>query len=299
MGSACVFMRGMRGVEVARLKQALCALPGEPARPQYAGVFDGGDEFNADTDDAVRHWQTGAGLHADGVVGPHCLAQLGLATPCTMEIALDVAHVQRVFPQTCTANIATYLPYVADALRSQGLRDRAMILAALGTIRAETAGFVPIGEFPSRFNTLPGCEAFSTYDPPTVIARRLGNTSAGDGARYRGRGFVQLTGRANYSRYGELAGVALVDNPELANSPEIAALLLALFLGNRQVEIRGDLARGDFRSARRRVNGGSYGLDAFQAVFAMAPQAWPPAPVVSLAPSRNAKTSPPRLRSSQ
>lgn len=100
-----------------------------------------------------------------------------------------------------------------------------MVCAALGTIRAETEGFVPISEFKSRFNTLPGGAPFAVYDNPK---NHLGNRQPGDGERFKGRAFVQLTGRANYERYGQTIGIELAANAELANAPEVAALLLAV-----------------------------------------------------------------------
>src|SRR3989338_6994192 len=81
----------------------------------------------------------------------------------------DTATVNKLFPYTKTSSIARNLPYVTAALAAFGLTDANMISTALGTIRAETEGFVPIAELPSHFNTLPGQAAFSAYD------HRLGN----------------------------------------------------------------------------------------------------------------------------
>lgn len=63
------------------------------------------------------------------------------------------------------------------------------------------------------------------YDPKYApkTAKILGNKMIGDGERYKGRGYIQLTGRDNYTRAGEALGIPLVDRPELAANPEVAA----------------------------------------------------------------------------
>lgn len=59
-----------------------------------------------------------------------------------------------------------------------------------------------------------------------ALAARLGNIKPGDGARYAGRGYVQLTGRANYDRAGRAIGVDLVGNPDLAMDRDIASRIM-------------------------------------------------------------------------
>jgi putative chitinase len=78
---------------------------------------------------------------------------------------------------------------------------------------------------------------------------------------------VQLTGRDNYTRIGRQVGANLVDNPELANDPTVAGLILAQFLKNKESEIRAAVATRDFRRARRLVNGGRHGLERFIDAF--------------------------------
>jgi predicted chitinase len=60
-------------------------------------------------------------------------------------------------------------------------------------------------------------------------AKNLGNTKAGDGAKYKGRGYNQITGKANYDKVGKSIGVDLVSNPKLLETPEIAAKGIAAF----------------------------------------------------------------------
>ena len=86
----------------------------------------------------------------------------------------------------------------------------------------------------------------------------LGNTRAGDGKRYKGRGYIQLTGRANYTHYGKKLGVDLVNNPELAKRPDIAADV-AVAYWNERVD-RAAAASGDIRTVTRNINGGYNGL---------------------------------------
>lgn len=191
------------------------------------------------------------------------------STSVTQQLSLGL--VQQIFFDAPTSHIKTYLPFVLNALDQAKIGDREMTLMALATIRAETAGFEPISEFQSLYNTPPGGAPFSLYDPGTPIGKDLGNTEPGDGARFKGRGFIQLTGRYNYMIHSQAIGLddQLVKNPELANDPEIAARLLASFLKDKELGIRKALAKfpPDYKSARRLVNGGSHGLDQFVAAF--------------------------------
>ena len=180
--------RNQSGDDVAELRKQLArVLADEQGFPGLAG----GSDFDALTESAVRHWQSGIGIVADGVVGPYCQSLLGLRKLKALAMALSVDTVKLLFPATKASNIQRYLPYVVAALAAADLTDRPMILAALGTIRAETEGFVPISEFPSKFNTRPGMPPFSAYDGRAG----LGNTEPGDGANFRGRGY-RTTDRA-------------------------------------------------------------------------------------------------------
>ena len=174
-------------------------------------------------------------------------------------LAIRPAQIQLMFPATPPANIAANLTHVLAALTASGLTDPPMLLMALATIRAETESFLPVAEAVSRFNTSPSGHPFDLYDHRAD----LGNQGPPDGASFRGRGFVQLTGRANYTRYAHELSLDLVTHPELACEPAIAARLLAHFLAARQTAIRHALAENNLAAARRLINGGSHGLDRF------------------------------------
>ena len=145
----------------------------------------------------------------------------------------------------------TYLPGVLTALQELNILDKLTLIAAIATIGVETGGFRPIHE-------LGGTEYFTKkYEGRSD----LGNTSPGDGARYHGRGFIQITGRANYQTYGDKLGVDLENNPDLALDPEVSSRVLALYFLQRSVDTA---ARAqEWHKVRQLVNGGDNGLDDF------------------------------------
>lgn len=199
-----------------------------------------------------------------GVDGaPAALETLTAGRDVTGLVTADLA--QQMFPKTPHANIAANLPFVLAGLRSRSLGDKPMVLMALATIRAETEGFVPIDEGKSRFNTR--VTPFDLYDAGTSVGAKLGNTQPGDGERFKGRGYVQLTGRSNYTRISGQIGVDLVGGPALANDPTIAGVVIAQFLKNKESAVRTALARDELKAARKLVNGGTHGFERFRDAY--------------------------------
>jgi peptidoglycan hydrolase-like protein with peptidoglycan-binding domain len=261
--------QGATGPDVNKLQERLKELGFDP------GKVDG--NFGPATKAALIAFQQSKGLTANGIAGPETISALqpeGDASAAEAEGATGTAAaipnvtveiVSKMFPGTPTSNIKANLPIVLQALADAGLADRNMVLMALGTIRAETASFRPISEGISKFNTTPGSHPFNLYDNKSS----LGNVGAPDGERFKGRGFVQLTGRANYKQHGAAIGLGtqLIDNPDLANQPDIAAKLLASFIKNKEQAIRHALGVGDLATARKLVNGGSHGLPEFTQAF--------------------------------
>ena len=93
----------------------------------------------------------------------------------------------------------------------------------------------------------------------------LGNTQPGDGYKFRGRGYVQLTGRANYRSFGQQIGADLENNPDLASQPDVAAKL-AIAYWNTRVKTKVK----DFENTRlvtKLINGGFNGLSDREAKF--------------------------------
>jgi len=120
--------------------------------------------------------------------------------------------------------------------------------------------------WPRRFASLAVARGF-TRDPERlanhVYGGRMGNTRPGDGYRYRGRGWLQLTGRANYRRFGTALGLDLDAQPARAAEPEIAWRIAAQYLASRRRMGRSALAwadAGNVEMVTRIVNGGTNGL---------------------------------------
>ena len=251
---------GATGPEVKKLQKKLKALGLNP------GLIDG--DYGPATKAAVREFQRNSGLPADGIAGQQTRAALGIkkSSDSTSIIPLVTEEVvTQMFPFTPLHNITTNLPFVLTALEQQDLTDTGMVIVALSTIRAETESFEPISELISRYNTSPGGRPFDLYD----YRRDLGNLGPPDGERYRGRGFVQLTGRSNYQYYGESLGLGteLIKYPERANDTDTAAAVLACFLKHNEERLRDALARDDLAAARKQVNGGIHGLERFTEAF--------------------------------
>jgi len=128
----------------------------------------------------------------------------------TAEAIATILHAPR-------ANVEAHWPMIVDALSDLKILEPAMEAAVIASIGAESYLFAPEKE--------PGSEAY--FRRMYEFDRSLGNVEPGDGAKFCGRGFVPLLGRAEYARYGKLVGEDLVERPDLALDPAVAARILA------------------------------------------------------------------------
>lgn len=116
-----------------------------------------------------------------------------------------------------------------------------VMAGAMATIRVEVGkNFKPILEYASG-------EAYEGR------VKDLGNTQKGDGVRYKGRGYIQLTGRSNYAIFGSKIGLDLISNPDLALDVEVGAKILAHYFKDRGV-VEACLAK-DWLRVRKLING--------------------------------------------
>jgi predicted chitinase len=149
------------------------------------------------------------------------------------------------------ANVKRHWPAIRAACLENGLTDRDSIVAVLATIGTEVGSFEPINEF--------GGPAYFTRHYENRPS--LGNIHPGDGVRYHGRGFIQLTGRANYRSYGRKLGIPLEEHPEQALTPTVAARILGRYFKDRK--IARNARKRDWHEVRYKVNGGLNGWERF------------------------------------
>lgn len=153
-------------------------------------------------------------------------------------------------------NVFVSWPLILGALTARGISSTPTQIAAAATVEVECPSWVPQTE---KYNGTPQAY-FARYDGRSD----LGNTQPGDGMRYRGRGFIQITGRANYRKCGTALGVDLEGNPELALNPKVSAGILAQYFLDHHID---ELAQaGNWKAVRRAVNGGYTNLEEFEAV---------------------------------
>lgn len=141
-------------------------------------------------------------------------------------------------------SILSTCPTCNQPIQNQGVNPLIMA-GALATIRIEVGrAYKPIMEYASG----------QAYEGRAD----LGNTQPGDGVRYKGRGYIQLTGRSNYASYGQKLGLDLVNNPDLALDVDVSAKVLAHYFKDRKV-IEACLNK-EWNRVRMLVNGGN-GID--------------------------------------
>ena len=119
----------------------------------------------------------------------------------------------------------------------------------------------------TKMKEIGGSLDFKKYDPKHAPrkAKILGNTKAGDGSRYAGRGFIQLTGRDNYKKAGDALGLPLEKHPEMVENPMTAAKVAVWYWKNR---VQAKVANfNDTAEVTKHINPALRGLDSRQTAF--------------------------------
>lgn len=191
--------------------------------------------YGPSVDKAVRQFQEDAGLEVTGIVDA--------STANAMANSESVRFKGLDTKQLTDSQRTNYTALLEEA-QKEGIKG--VELAAL---------MAQAGHESDTFNTLREYASGSAYEG----REDLGNTEVGDGKRYRGRGHIQLTGRANYRRAGEALGLDLENNPELVETdPSIAARVTIWFWKENVRSQAPDF--NDVERVTKVVNGGFNGL---------------------------------------
>jgi len=188
---------------------------------------------------------------------------------------LTETQLRQMLPLLPVARLQQYLPHLNEALQAFEIATRLRTAAFIAQTAHESAQYNRLLEsliyskaaglmatWPKRFPTEASALPYVRNEVSLanfVYADRMGNgdSASGDGFRYRGRGVIQLTGKANYMAAGQALGLDLVAEPELAQTPEVAFRIAGLYWKSNRLNELAD--RPDFEAITRRINGGLTG----------------------------------------
>lgn len=156
---------------------------------------------------------------------------------------LTIEQLRAIMPNLPKDTATTYLPYLNSAMDEAQINTVARQAAFLAQVAHESVELKYFEEIAS------GADYEGRKD--------LGNIKPGDGRRYKGRGPLQLTGRANYHLAGQALGIDLENNPACATDLDVAFRVSCWFWNNKKLSPFAD--KGDFEAITYRINGGYNG----------------------------------------
>src|SRR5688572_32109029 len=178
---------------------------------------------------------------------------------------MTTEQLRAIMPRLSDKRNTELLPFLSAAMAEFGIDAPPRAAAFLAQLAHES------GELRFMEEIWGPTDAQRRYEPVTKLSQNLGNTDAGDGKRFKGRGPIQLTGRANYQRFGDLLSVDLLADPPRAASPDVAFRVAGLFWSKKGLNQLADVATADaFKEITKRINGGTNGLADRQAFYAVA-----------------------------
>jgi len=227
--------------------------------------------FGPNTERVLKEWQSKNGLLADGIAGQVTLSKLGIVIPTVEKETLKLDKLKGHIPDSVLTEINT----IGDKF---GIITNLRLTHFLAQCSTESGNFKAVYEnlnyskdglmrvFSKYF---PGTLAESYAYQPEKIASRVyggrlgnGNESTKEGWKYRGAGFIQLTGKENFKKFGEFLGIDLVSNPELV-ATKYPLTSAAYFFNSNNLWAICDQGKSEdvVTEVSRRVNGGFNGLD--------------------------------------
>lgn len=157
----------------------------------------------------------------------------------------------QIMPKLKRSLCEEYFPFLQQAMEEFEINNPLREAAFLAQLAHESGQFRYLEEIWGP------TDSQKKYEPPSKKADQLGNTQPGDGKRFKGRGAIQLTGRANYNKYGGQLNVDLLNHPELAADPQVAFRVSGAFWKSKGLNELADQRK--FETITRRINGGLAG----------------------------------------
>jgi putative chitinase len=198
-------------------------------------------DFGKNTETAVKKWQKDNGLKDDGVVGDVTWSKLfpTTQTSTVTHPVLKLEKLKGIIPD----NVISQIP---DTAARFNITTNLRLAHFLSQCAHESGNFKWVVEFASG----------KAYEG----RKDLGNTQPGDGVKFKGRGYIQLTGRANYDKFSKFVNEDCVSNPDLV-STKYPMLSAAYFFDKNNLWKICDLGSTDdvVEKVSRRVNGGLNG----------------------------------------
>ena len=247
---------------------------------QKLGIEPAVTNFGPKTEAAVKEWQAKNGLTADGIVGPATWAKImGESTPIPAAPIQPVANVGGLKLDKLKGHIPdAVIQMIPDTAAKFQINTPLRLAHFLAQCGHESGGFRATQEnlnysakglngiFKKYFPTEASAAAYARN--PQKIANkvyggRMGNglEASGEGYKFRGRGYIQLTGKENYTAFGKAIGEDILANPDKVAST-YALLSAAWFFSKNGLHKMADGGATDavVTSITKRVNGGTIGL---------------------------------------
>lgn len=253
-----ILKSGSQGQQVALLQEKL-GIPSD-------GIF------GSDTETALKAWQKGKGLVADGIAGDKTLSLMGIVTtPASpLDFTVNYTTLQNVIPDAVFMQLG-------DTIQKFNITTNLRLCHFLAQCAHESGGFKTV--FENLNYSAQGLRTtFKKYFPDNlaesyarnpkkigsrVYANRMGNgdEASGDGFRYRGRGYIQLTGKSNYTSFAKYIGEDVVENPDIV-ATKYPLSSAAFFFDSRKIWKVCDKGWGDdvVEDVTLIVNGGLNGI---------------------------------------
>jgi predicted chitinase len=255
--------RGASGAAVKQLQAALVKAGTLTKKEMNTGP----GVFGPRTEAALKEFQREHGVPATGYYGPKTRAAFeklgakpgkkvgGTDSPSPVKNpvkgGVSLSQLKKIMPALSDKRAREVLPHL----------NKAMVEAKINTPKRQAAFLAQLAHESVQLRYFEEIASGRAYEG----RRDLGNTRPGDGMRYKGRGPIQLTGRANYRAAGKALGIDLEGHPKRAAAVDVGFRTAAWFWNSRNLNKYAD--SGNFRELTRRINGGYNGMTSRTAYY--------------------------------